>query len=142
MTKHEMDHLDVRRIVVPLWAAATLTLSMIASAVAVVGLYFSVMQKIDTMQANVVSLVAAVERASQTAEAALTGKDLDNWCLKAQITNPGWRCPVVGSDGLIVTTQRMQRITPPRPRPVEAKANSSSGPRISSTKRPACTRRF
>lgn len=119
----DMDHLDVRRLVVPIWAAVTILVSMIMTTGAVVALYFSLIGKIDEMQRNISSLLESVAKATSTAEAALTGKDLDNWCLKAQIANNGWRCPIVASDGTVVLPP-----SPPRPvyRPrqrIEAKSN-------------------
>lgn len=125
MTKSEVDHLDVRRLVVPLWAAVTVLVSMVISTASVVGIYFTMMAKIDDMQRNVTSLVIAVERVTATAEAALTARDLDNWCLKAQIANANWKCPVVGADGLVLTPgpRPPQPRTTIRPRPTEIKSH-------------------
>ncbi len=109
---------------VPLWFVVASVLSMIATTASVVGIYFTLVGKIDDMQRNVTTLITAVDRVTQTAEAALTAKDLDNWCLKAQIANANWRCPMVGSDGTVVLPQsRPVRSFIQRPRPTEAKAN-------------------
>lgn len=123
-SRQEVDHLDVRRLVVPLWFVVTLILSMIATTASVVGIYFTLVGKIDDMQRNVTTLLSAVDRVAQTADAALTSRDLDNWCLKAQIANTNWRCPIVGADGTVIPPQPQVRIRPAiRSRPIETKAN-------------------
>lgn len=123
MTRHEVDHLDVRRLVVPLWAVVTLILSMIGTTAAVVGIYFTLVGKIDDMQRNVTTLLTAVDRVTQTAEAALTSRDLDNWCLKAQIANTNWRCPTVGADGTVIPPHPRVPRQVQRNRQIETKAN-------------------
>jgi len=113
----ELDHFDVRRLVMPIWAAATILISMVMTTGAVLSLYFSLIGKIDEMQRNVSSLLESVAKATSTAEAALTAKDLDNWCLKAQIVNNNWRCPLVTSDGTVALPPTPASRQPPyRPR--------------------------
>lgn len=115
-----VDHLDARRLVVPLWASVIVAIAMVGSAATVVGLYMNITYKLEILQGNIASLSSKISDITEATKAALTAQDLENWCLKAQIANSNWRCPVITTDGaigIVATPRPRPALAPARPRP-------------------------
>lgn len=96
---HPDGHIDVRRLGLSLWDMVPL----IVCVVSVVALYFSITKQIDDLKGSVTS---AVESLKEVRESSIAKSEFDNWCLKAQIVNPNWRCPLVSGNGTIAPRQR------------------------------------
>ena len=89
--KHPEDGTGVLQIVMKvIGVAITATVALVGA----VSAYFNIIGKIDGLQRDLAQQADAIRSIKNLADEAVNANDLLAFCLKAQITNKGWVCPL------------------------------------------------